>query len=142
MNQGITDLLAAPTQAVEAMGLFSSVCTVRQCTNTVSATGQVDYSDAGYADIAGVVGVACMRAPSSSSRVVGGALDTAGYMESFTLYHVLLDDYYPQIPEPIAGTADLIAVIDGVRHQLLAVESSSQRSTAKQTRLEVKQVSL
>lgn len=148
MNQSIAGMLEAPVAAVEAAGLFTSVCTVRLATNVTDAMGQVNYVSStdpaidGFADIAGVVAVPCMRAPNSPAKLSGGENDTASRMEQFNSYHVLLDGYFPQIPEPVPSTGDLVAVIDGVVHQVLAVEFSSQRGLSGQTRLEVRQVSL
>jgi hypothetical protein len=142
VKASLAEVLALPTKVVAADYLFDSLITVQQATNTVDALGQVDYTNTGFANIAGVVNVPCMRAPASAARIVSGQTDTAADMEAFNLFHVLLDGYFPQIPEPMQGRAELRAIIDGVQHEILAVEKSSQLATGNQTRLQCRQVAV
>lgn len=119
-------------------GLFDSLCTVQICTNTVDlATGQVDLTPTGFADIPGCVDIPCMRAPASYARIVGNEIQTPQMAETTNLFHVLLDDYFPQIKEAVDSTAQNQAIIDGILHQVNAVESDSQK---KMTRLLCEQV--
>lgn len=140
MNQSSLFDLAQARNEVNLRGLYSSKCTVQQATNATDALGQVDLTDTGFVNIAGVVNVGCMRAPNSMARIVAGTTDTATLSEAFNLFHVLLDDYYPQIPEAVQGRSELRCIIDGVVHEVLGVEASSQRTSARQTRLECRQV--
>lgn len=142
IQQQIKEILNSATKTVENLQLYQSVCTIQQATNTVDALGQVDYTNTGFANLAGVVNVPCMRSPASMARIIGGQTDAATQMESFNLYHVLLDGYFPQIPEPVQGRSELRAIIDGVPHQVLAVEKSSQLAAANQTRLQCRQVAV
>jgi len=140
VKQSIQEVVAQPTKIVAGNFLYDSLVTVQQATNTTDALGQVDYTATGFANIAGVVNIPCMRAPASMARIVGGEMDAVAQMEAFNLFHVLLQGYFPQIPEPVQGRAELRAIIDGVPHQILAVEKSSQLATANQTRMQVRQV--
>lgn len=140
VKQTLGQILAAPVRYVESMGLFDSLCTVQEATNTPDSMGQVDLTDTGYASIAGVVNVPCMRAPASIERIIASENNMVTMSESTNVFHVLLDGYYPQVPEALASTGTLRAIIDGVVHQVLGVESSSQLAQALQTRLKVQQV--
>ncbi len=140
LQQAVDEVLAAPVAAVENMLLFDSVITVQEATNVPDSLGQVDLTDSGYTTIAGVVNVPCMRAPQAEARVTADEMNGVNISESTNLFHVLLDGYFPQIPEALASTGTLRAIIDGVVHQVLGVESSSQLAAARQTRLKVQQV--
>jgi hypothetical protein len=142
VKQSLGEVLAQPVKEVAQDLLFDSLITVQQARNLTDALGQVDYTNTGFANIAGVVDVPCMRSPASQARIIGGQTDTPTQMESFNLYHVLLQGYFPQIPEPVQGRGELRAIIDGVQHEVLAVEKSSQLATANQTRLQVRQVAV
>ena len=140
VKQAIGQILASPMVYANSMQLFDSLCTVQQATNTPDSLGQIDLTDTGYADIAGVVNVACMRSPQSVERIAATENNGVTISEAMNYFHVLLDGYFPQVPEALASTGTLRAIIDGVAHQILGVEPSSQKELALQTRLKVQQV--
>ena len=140
VKQAIGQILGSPMVYANEMQLFDSLCTVQEATNIPDSTGQIDLTDTGYASIAGVVNVPCMRSPLSDSRIIATEVNRIEMSESTNLFHVLLDGYFPQVPEALASTGTLRAIIDGVVHQVLGVESSSQLAQALQTRLKVQQV--
>lgn len=135
MNQ--TTTFAPVLDAVEAAGLFVSVATVLKATNTKDSVGQVDLTATGFSAIAGCSNVPCMRAPLAMGRPGADTNSTPVMDESVNEFHVLLDGYFPQIPEAEASTGDLKIIIDGVDHQVCGVESDSQGTM---TRLRCKQV--
>lgn len=137
MNQSVS--LAGVVQAVEAAGLFVSLATVLQATNTQDALGQVDLTDSGFAALAGCTNIPCMRAPLSIGRPTADSNSTPTMSESHNEFHVLLDGYFGQIPEADASLGDLKIVIDGVAHQLCGVESDSQFTM---TRIRCKQLAV
>lgn len=142
MYQGIAIDLGAPALEVQNRGLFVSTANIQQATNTPDALGQVDYTATGFQTIPGCGAIPCMRAPMSMARIVSGQTDTQTLMEAFNLFHVLLNGYFPQIPMPVQGRAELRAVVDGVAHQIMAVEQPSEQSPVKQTRLSMRQVAI
>lgn len=119
-----------------ATGLFVSRATVQQAVNTRDALGQVDLTDAGFQTITGCSNIRCMRAPFTVQWPVANETQTAAMVAAYNDFHVLLDDYYPQIPEASASTGDLRIIIDGVTHIVAGVESDSQFT---QTRIRCKQ---
>lgn len=138
MNQSLQFDLSAPIAAVTAAGLFSSLCTVKQATNVPNAeTGQVDLTDAGFTNI--ITDVPCMRAPFNPVRIMADSKATPTMSEEFNPFHLLLNGYYPQVPEALNSPAQLLVIIDGVQHDILGVESDSQK---QMTRLHVTQVSV
>jgi hypothetical protein len=122
---------SAITQAY-ATGLLSSLATIQQRTNTVSATGQPNLST--WTNIAGLVNIACqfsiqrpaMPNPSATMR-------EPQQFDTLTQYHVLLDGYYPQILQ------EHQAVVNGTAYEIMAVESDSQQTM---TRLALREYSL
>lgn len=137
MNQSLNYDLTATVAAVRAANLYSSCVTVRQATNIPDVVGQVDLTSAGFADIAGAVAVPCMRAPISPARIYADETKFQNSVESLNVFHLLLDGYYAQVPEAEASLATLQAVVDGVTHEVLGVESDSQKTM---TRLKIRQV--
>jgi hypothetical protein len=141
MYQGLGYQLAALQQTVSAMGLYDSVCTVLMANNTADAVGQVDLSFTNAANYTALISdVPCMRAPASPTRVDAGENKGVVITEASNLFHVLLNGYYPQIPEAINNRAQLRALIDGRIHEVLGAESSSQLAAAMQTRIQVREI--
>ena len=137
MNQSIAVAIDAVMPAAIALGLFDSVANIQQATNTVDALGQVDLTPAGFATITGCGAIPCQVANPSEAKVAAGVVSTAAMTEALNLFHVLLNGYFPQIPQPSGHLPDLIADIDGALYQVVGVESDSQRIM---TRLACKQV--
>lgn len=141
LNAAINEVLGIPMAVANLNERFPSLCTVNMANNTPDALGQVDLSFSNPANYTAILSeVACMRSPSSVSKVIAGETKTVPMTEALNLFHVLLDGYYPQIPEAINNRAQLQAVIDGRVHEVLGCESSSQLAAANQTRLQVREV--
>ena len=137
----INEILGSGRKTTEALQLFPSRITVNMANNTPDAVGQVDLSFTNPANYTALVeNVPCMRAPASMARILAGETKGTSLTEALNVFHVLLDGYFPQIPEAIRNRAQLQAVIDGVIHEVLGTESSSQLAAAGQTRLQVRQV--
>lgn len=139
--QGLAYQFAALQETVEEYGLYVSVCTVNMANNTPDALGQVDLSFTNPANYTAIVSnIPCMRAPSSTSRVQATENKGIEITEASNIFHVLLDGWFPQIPEAIDNRAQLQAVIDGRVHEVLGAESSSQLAAANQTRIQVREI--
>jgi hypothetical protein len=123
MNQSAFQDLSAVLGAVEAAGLFSSLCSVYEFpdpeTTGVSAWGQVNLTDA--VPVTGLQNIPCMKAPmpvgdpSANNEKRGSEL-----IEQTNVFHALLDGFYPTVVQR------QLAVIDGVAHSILNTESDSQ----------------
>lgn len=137
MNQSVS--FAGVVQAVEDAGLFVSLATVQLATNTKNSVGQVDLTPTGFATISGCVNIPCMRAPLAVGRPMADQVATPQFTMADNEFHVLLDGYFPQIPEAEASTGDLQIIIDGVYHEVCGVESDSQFTM---TRIRCKQVAV
>lgn len=135
MNQQMIQTSAVMPLA-RATGLFVSFATVQQATNTQDALGQVNLTETGFATIDGCEDIPCMRAPFNVNSPIADEKETPIMGASMNEFHVLLDDYFPQIPEAEASTGDLRVILDGVAHIVCGVESDSQFT---QTRLRCKQ---
>lgn len=104
--------------AVAAEGLFNSLCTIKQRTNTVSALGQTNML--GYEPIADLTDIACRFAPQSPGAPPQG--DTTRMQQQFdtrSLFHVLLDGYFPEIEQ------QYLANLNGVDYEIMSVEADS-----------------
>lgn len=128
MQQGYFYSIPSLEQAVATAGLFVSLCTIQTPSNAVSASGQVDYGD--WTNVAGLVNIPCML----SAQVPIRPDDTAmvrlkDEIDVLGKRHVLLNAYYPAVKQ------EYVALIDGVRYMIYAVEHDSQHS---QTRMSVR----
>lgn len=116
---------------VEA-GLPNCLCTIQQRTNTVSVTGQPDFSD--WVDIAEFVEIDAMASIDRPSIPnMSATVRQPQQFDTETLIHVLLMGFYPGILQqnqcvlvggPYSGSSEIIAV-----------ESDSQET---QTRLAIR----
>lgn len=91
-------------------------------------------------DVFGLVDIKCMRAVKSVDRITADQIRQMPQIESFTKYHTLLDDFYPQLPnEPTAANLGWRAIVDGQTFLLKGAEADSQR-TMTRLNLEVAEV--
>lgn len=128
MNQNLTYEFDQVIPGVELIGLFSSLCTIQQRTNVVSATGQSDLTD--WNNIPDLVDIPCVFAIQRPAMPDQGAtVRTPIQFGTMTQYHCLLDGYFPDILQSNQ------AVVNGNPYEIMAVESDSQNT---QTRLAVR----
>jgi hypothetical protein len=136
MNQSITIDLASTLRAVEAAGLFSSVCTFQEAIGDPDDLGQSDLVD--WTDVAGLVDIPCMMAPLVPVRPsVSDEQKMQTFTKETTESHLLLDGYFPQVLQRYR------VIVDGAIYtqatDVMGVESDSQKVM---TRCAVKRVSL
>lgn len=130
MNQTIQyDLEAVMTEAV-ATGLFGSLCTLQQPSGNLGPSGAPDGT---YADVVGLVDIACTAPPPSEARIQATEVKAMAEIMAVELKHVLLSGYYPACEGGAA--VGWRAVVDGVDYDLLGAESDSQ---GMMTRLAIK----
>ncbi len=129
MNQGLRLDIAGVMPLVKASGLLVSLCTIKQPSGTLGATGTPDGT---YSDVAGLVAIPC-TAPPLSDKITAVEIKNIEDTLAVQPLHVLLDDYYPTINAGVS--AGWIAVIDGTTYDLLGAEHDSQK---QMTRLSVR----
>ena len=125
MNQDLGYELVAVMPTALDCGLFDSLCTIQQRTNTVGPTGQPDLTD--WVDIPTLTGLECMlslQRPFVTNQ--SATVRTPQQFDTETEVHILLQGYYPQILQQNQ------AVVDGIPYMIMGVESDSQK---RQTRL-------
>lgn len=128
MNQTLGYELDAVMPEALGTGLFVSLCTIQQRTNTVGPTGQPDLTD--WTDIPTLTDLECMKSmqrPFVTNQ--SATLREPQQFDTYTEYHVLLNGYYPQILQQNQ------AIVDGNPYEIMAVEPDSQK---RQTRLAVR----
>lgn len=132
MNQSLTYEFEQVVPAVASEGLFNSLCTIKARSNTVSALGQVNMQN--YAPIADLTDIACRFAPQSpGAPPQGDVTRTLQQFDTRTLYHVLLDGYYPEIEQ------QNLANVNGQDYQIQSVEVDSD---FQMTRLAIREYTL
>lgn len=134
MNQELLYEVEAVMPAALATGLFVSLATFQAPTGDVGPSGAPLNT---FADVAGLVNIPCIAAPTSDASVQANELKSLEDVMAAALLHVLLNDWYPQIENGVA--VGWRVVIDGIVFDLLGAESDSQ---GQQTRIEVKVVRL
>jgi len=133
MNQQATMDVSGVMDAALATGLFVSLCTIQAPPDTVNAQGGQNLNPADFVDISTeLTNIPCMQAVITVIRPdITDEVKLGRYTKERNVSHILLYGYFPQILQRYQ------AVIDGVPHDILAVEWSSQKTTGKQTRLAV-----
>ncbi len=129
MNQQLVDYTQIMPMVV-ASGELPSLCTIQTPSQAASASGQPNLGN--WTDVPGAVGIRCKLAPLVPESARAMAIDEIKnneYTEEMTVFHVLLESYYPQILQVHS------AVIDGTRYDILGVEKDSHR---QMTRLAVR----
>lgn len=133
MNQGLTLDLAGVMPAVRATGLLSSLCTITRSPEDFD-DGGAPIAATAYVPVTGLVDIPCTAPPLlASDRVARQELRSEDQVQSETVLHVLLDDYYPDII-----TTDR-AVVDGVEYNIANAESDSQK---RMTRLALERITI
>lgn len=132
MNQSLSYEFGQVMPAVAAEGLFNSLCTIKQRSNTVSALGQTNMTS--YEPIADLTDIACRFAPQAPGAPPQS--DTTRMQQQFdtrSLFHVLLDGYFPAIEQ------QFLANINGIDYEIMSVEGDSN---FEMTRLAVRTFTL
>ena len=129
MNQQLVDF-SKVMPLVVATGVLASICTIQSPSQTASASGQPNLGV--WTNVSGLVNLPCMFAPllpDSARTMIQDEIKNMEYTEEMTVFHVLLNGYYPQVLQVYR------AVIDGNPYDILGVESDSQK---QMTRLAVR----
>lgn len=138
MNQQLSYEIAGVMPQAIATGLFVSLCTIQLPDGNIGASGAPSGT---YANVSGLVAIACMDAPQPPSEIKLGAeqFKAGTQVTELTKRHILLDDFYPTIEANWRLGARAVVTSDtGLypeTYDICAVESDSQRT---QTRLELK----
>lgn len=134
MEQGIAyDVAEVMAQAV-ATGLYVSLATFQSLDTTQGPTGNPVGT---YANVAGLVNIACMDAPLAPGTISALEAKALAEIESKGIRHVSLDGYYPAV---ITGWPQgWRCIVDGVIYDVLGAEADSQST---QTRVKLQLVSL
>lgn len=129
MYQGLSFEISQVMPQARATGLFVSLCTIQDPSGIFEAGGQPDGN---YVDVAGLVAIPCMNAPTSEARITATEHRTVEQIRTDNSSHVLLNDFYPAVATHWLTGAR--AVIDGVAYIIMGVEQDSQ---SQMTRLKV-----
>ena len=137
MNQGLSVSIAMVMPAALATGLFVSLFTAQEPVPTQDAQGGIDFD---YVDVDGLVDIACMAPPPSTSDIQATEVRALEDITSSEMHHVLLSGYYPALDagwrgENADGKGAWIALIDGYQYEISGVESDRQ---SQMTRVRVK----
>jgi hypothetical protein len=134
MNQALAYEIDAvmPAATDPELTLFeAATVTITDRTNTVSATGQPNLTT--FNPIAGLITLPCMI---SIQRVTmpnqGATMRKPQEIDTETMYHLLLNGYYPRILQQNQAQVTIEATGIVTNYEIMAVESDSQ---ATQTRL-------
>ena len=122
MNQDIISIsIAGVMPAVRATGLLVSLFTAQAPTGALDASG---VPTGAFADVAGLVNIACTAPPKSEAKIVANETKQRFQIGSLEVKHVLLDAYYPTLD---AGwRAGWRCLIDGTVYDIDGVEHDSQ----------------
>lgn len=129
MTFDISSALDQVMPAAVATGLFVSLVTIQQPDGETTPSGAPSGL---WIDVAGMVGIAAMDAPSSVPSITANESKSIDKTTAYNEDHVLLSGYYPGI---LDGWR---AVVDGVNYDVLGTEHDSQ---FKMTRVRITLVS-
>ncbi len=134
MNQQISYELDAIMPAVIDTGLLVSLFTAQEPSTVLGGTGAATGA---YADVAGLVNIACTAPPYAfgDASIRATEMKTLAEIEAAGFLHVLLDSIYPALDAGWRG--GWRAVIDGTNYDIMGVEHDSQ---GKMTRVSVRLV--
>lgn len=131
MTQGAAGLKQALDDVmieVKDSGLFVSLCTIEQTSGTLTASG---FPDGTFTAIAGLSNIPCMRAPVSMSFIRASEEKREPGIETLEPVHILLNGYYPAIPQLTSTRPSLRAVVDGINYEVMGVEHDSQQQMTR-----------
>lgn len=111
-------------------GTFVSLCTIQQPDNVFTDSG---FPSGTFVNIAGLVNIPCMKAPLSMLRIGATEIKRVDSIESLEPSHVLLNAYYPAIPQVTPTRPSLRAIVDGINYEVMGVEHDSQLQMSRLT---------
>lgn len=126
IQQNIKQVMPAAT----AEGTFVSLCTIQQPDNVFTDSG---FPSGTFVNIAGLVNIPCMKAPQSMIRIAADERKAEAGIQSLEPSHVLLDAYYPAIPQVTPTRPSLRAIVDGINYEVMGVEHDSQLQMSRLT---------
>lgn len=126
IQQNIKEVMA---QAI-AEGTFVSLCTIQGPDNVFSDSG---FPSGAFVNLAGLVNIPCMKAPQSMLRIAAEERKAEPGVQSLEPFHVLLNGYYPAIPQVTTTRPSLRAIVDGVQYEVMGVEHDSQLQMSRLT---------
>ncbi len=134
MNQSLSYELDGIMPAVIATGLLVSLFTAQAPSSVLGGTGAPDGT---YANVIGLVNIACTAPPYAfgDSSIRAEEMKAVPDIASLRFLHTLLDGYYPLLKT--GWPQGWRCLIDGVNYDIIGVESDSQ---SKMTRVSVRLV--
>ncbi len=134
MNQSLSYELDGVMPAVIATGLLVSLFTAQSPSSALGGTGAPDGT---YANVLGLVNIACTAPPYAfgDSSIRASEMKSIPEIAAEGFLHTLLDGYYPLLAAGWRG--GWRCLIDGTNYDILGVESDSQ---SKMTRVSVRLV--
>ena len=111
-------------------GTFVSLCTIKQPDNVFTDSG---FPSGNFVNMAGLVNIPCMKAPQSMLRIGANEVKAVVGNESIEPSHVLLNGYYPAIPQVTNSRPALQAIVDGIAYEVMGVEHDSQFQMSRLT---------
>ena len=122
------------------LGLFSSVC------NFLAPSGEFSVGQPiNYVLVAGLQGIACMKATLSAIRISANKTKTMEMQEEVAPWHTLLDNHYPALwaadGTPHVEYIAQITDVDGISatYEIMGIEPASQ---GLMNRLAMRQVTI
>lgn len=130
MYQGQSYSFDSVVPEVLASGIANSFATFQAPTGALIGAGQPDPD--GWVDVEGYVGIVCMDAPTSDSRITANEKKSEAQIESDNSSHVWLAGFYPEIA---THTEWRIIITDELGNQttgdVVGSESDSQCRTTR-----------
>lgn len=116
--------------AVLEAGIANSFATFQEPTGALIGAGQPDPD--GWADVAGYVGIVCMDAPTSISRITADERKSEAQIESSNDEHVWMAGYYPDVANHTEWRVIVTnAAGDSITYSVLGAEVDSQSKTTR-----------
>jgi len=124
----LSNSLSPVMNALRKSGLMKSLCSVLAPDGNLTASGATSNT---YVPVAGLQNIKCMNAPynfSITSTISATEQRTITDVESRSMRHVLLDNYYPQFTVGTNwGNVRCRATVDGTTDDIRGAEADSQQ---------------
>ncbi len=130
MNQSLEYEIDAAMEQILETGLFSSLCTIQAPDGVIGASGAPSGV---YANVTGLVGLACLDAPEHLTSASGSEGKTSASVISKTARLVHLDAFYSQLsPQTNWGDVGWIAIITGPTGTVTTYDITSADADSEQ----------